>query len=66
MEPRYLTANMVQTGKSHLKQGILKTRYVGYHHMYNVLIWVDRPTRLRDTWFGFLACVTLLLLKVCL
>ena len=31
-----------------------------------VLIWVDRPTRLLNTWFGFLAFVIILLLRVCL
>ena len=31
-----------------------------------VLIWADRPTRLRNTWFGFLAFVIFLLLRVCL
>ena len=31
-----------------------------------VLIWVDRPTRLRNTWFGFLAFVIFLLVRVCL
>ena len=31
-----------------------------------VLIWADRPTRLRNTRFGFLAFVIFLLLQVCL
>ena len=31
-----------------------------------VLIWADRPMRLRNTRFGFLAFVICLLLKVCL
>ena len=32
----------------------------------NVLMWVDRPTRLRNTWFGFLAFVIVLLKRLCL
>ena len=31
-----------------------------------VLIWADRPTRLRNTRFGFLAIVIFLFLQVCL
>ena len=29
-----------------------------------VLIWADRPTRFRKTWFGFLAFLIILLLRV--
>ena len=29
-------------------------------------MWVDRPTRLRNTWFGFLAFVIVLLKRLCL
>ena len=35
-------------------------------HKINVLLWVDRPTRHRNKWFGFLAFVKILLLQVCL